>query len=70
MKVLLTGRSGQLGQALLASAPDGLELVATSRAELDLADPAACRRIVKEQHPHAGDWYRRRPRWPTGVALD
>ena len=51
MKVLLTGRSGQLGQALLASAPDGVELVATSRAELDLADSAACRRIVEEQRP-------------------
>ena len=51
MKVLLTGRSGQLGQALLASAPDGVELLATSRAELDLADSAACRRIVEEQRP-------------------
>ena len=51
MKVLLTGRSGQLGQALLASAPDGVELVAISRAELDLADSAACRRIVEEQRP-------------------
>ena len=53
MKVLLTGRDGQLGQALVASAPDGVELVATSRAELDLADSAACRRIVEEQRP---DW--------------
>ena len=51
MKVLLTGRSGQLGQALLASAPDGVQLVATGRAELDLADSAACRRIVEEQRP-------------------
>ena len=38
MKVLLTGRDGQLGQALVASAPEGVELVATRRAELDLAD--------------------------------
>ena len=53
MKVLLTGRDGQLGQALVASAPEGVELVATSRAELDLADSAACRRIVEEQRP---DW--------------
>ena len=51
MKVLLTGCSGQLGQALLASAPHGVELLATSRAELDLADAAACRRIVEEQRP-------------------
>ena len=53
MKVLLTGRAGQLGQALVASAPDGVELVATSRAELDLADSAACFRIVEQQRP---DW--------------
>ena len=53
MKVLLTGRDGQLGQALVASAPEGVELVATSRAELDLADSAACCRIVEEQRP---DW--------------
>ena len=53
MKVLLTGRSGQLGQALMASVPDGVELLATSRVELDLADSAACRRIVEEQRP---DW--------------
>jgi len=37
----------------VASAPEGVELVATSRAELDLADSAACRRIVEEQRP---DW--------------
>ena len=53
MKVLLTGSGGQLGQALLASAPDDVELLATSRAELDLADSAACRRIVEKQRP---DW--------------
>ena len=53
MKVLLTGRDGQLGQALVASAPEGVELVATSRGELDLADSAACCRIVEEQRP---DW--------------
>ena len=53
MKVLLTGRAGQLGQALVASAPDGVELVATSRAELDLADSEACCRIVEQHRP---DW--------------
>ena len=31
MKVLLTGAGGQLGQALIASAPQELDLVATSR---------------------------------------
>ena len=53
MKVLLTGAGGQLGQALIASAPEGLELVVTSRQELDLADPEACRGAVEQHQP---DW--------------
>ena len=51
MKVLLTGAGGQLGQALIASVPDGLELVATSRQDLDLADPEACRTAVEQHQP-------------------
>ena len=50
MKVLLTGAAGQLGQALIASQPAGVDLIATSRAELDLADGAACRAAV-QHHP-------------------
>ena len=46
MKVLLTGAGGQLGQALIASAPAGIELVTTSRQQLDLADPEACSSAV------------------------
>ena len=59
MKVLLTGAAGQLGQALLASAPQGLELVASSRncggglLALDLSDPSACKAAVEECRP---DW--------------
>ena len=53
MKVLLTGAAGQLGQALMAASPDGVELIACTRAELDLADPAACRAAVASQRP---DW--------------
>ena len=59
MKVLLTGSAGQLGQALIASAPQGLELMATSRtggqglAAIDLSDAAACRAAVEEYQP---DW--------------
>ena len=53
MKVLLTGAGGQLGQALLASAPEGIELVATGRQELDLADPEACCSAVQQHQP---DW--------------
>ena len=53
MKVLLTGAAGQLGQALLASRPDGVQLIPLTRAELDLADPAACRAAVASHRP---DW--------------
>ena len=53
MKVLLTGAGGQLGQALIASAPEGIELVATSRQQLDLADLEACRGAVEKHQP---DW--------------
>ena len=59
MKVLLTGAAGQLGQALIASAPQGLELMATSRrggqglAAIDLSDADACRAAVEEYQP---DW--------------
>ena len=53
MKVLLTGAAGQLGQALIASTPPQVELIAYSRAELDLADAEACRVAVQRHRP---DW--------------
>jgi len=53
LKVLLTGSDGQLGQALRASRPEGVELLACGRAELDLADPQACRQAVELHRP---DW--------------
>jgi dTDP-4-dehydrorhamnose reductase len=53
VRVLLTGAGGQLGQALVASAPPELELVATSRKELDLSNPEACRSAVEQHQP---DW--------------
>jgi dTDP-4-dehydrorhamnose reductase len=53
MKVLLTGREGQLGTALQASLPAGVTLIATGRSELNLADAAACRQAVLTHHP---DW--------------
>ncbi|MFO7630388.1 MAG: dTDP-4-dehydrorhamnose reductase [Prochlorococcaceae cyanobacterium] len=59
MKVLLTGAAGQLGQALVASCPAAVELIACAReaqgpvaVALDLADPEACRRAVREHRPH------------------
>ena len=53
MKVLLTGAAGQLGQALLASRPEGVELLPLRRSELDLADADACRQLVRQHQP---DW--------------
>ena len=53
MKILLTGAGGQLGQALCASVPPGVELIATTRQELDLSDASACRSVV---HHHRPDW--------------
>ncbi|WP_094559020.1 dTDP-4-dehydrorhamnose reductase [Synechococcus sp. 8F6] len=53
MKMLLTGATGQLGQALIVSKPPGIELIACSRAELDLANPGACQLAVVRHQP---DW--------------
>ena len=59
MKVLLTGAAGQLGQALMASCPEGVELISSSRNggpgldALDLADAQACKQAVERHRP---DW--------------
>ena len=53
MKVLLTGAAGQLGQALIASTPKGIELISTSRKDFDLADQQACKNAVLHHQP---DW--------------
>ena len=53
MKVLLTGAAGQLGQALIASRPEGVELVPLRRSDLDLADAGACEHLVRQHQP---DW--------------
>ena len=53
VRVLLTGRHGQLGQALLAAVPEGIAVIATGREELDLAQAAACRSAVEQHRP---DW--------------
>jgi dTDP-4-dehydrorhamnose reductase len=49
--VLLTGRGGQLGQALIASIPPQVNVIATGRDRLDLADAEACHRWVREHRP-------------------
>ena len=59
MKVLLTGAAGQLGQALIATAPKEIELLPSNRSggdgllALDLADVEACRQTVDQYRP---DW--------------
>ncbi|KZR79902.1 dTDP-4-dehydrorhamnose reductase [Prochlorococcus marinus str. MIT 1342] len=53
MKVLLTGAAGQLGHALVAAKPDGIELIASTREQLDLGDMQGCRDIVLNNRP---DW--------------
>ena len=53
MRILLTGAGGQLGQELCNSVPPGLELIATGRKQLDLADAKACRAAVEQHRP---DW--------------
>ena len=59
MKVLLTGAAGQLGQALIASKPSGVQLISTSRSggegleALDLANAGACWSAVDAYRP---DW--------------
>jgi dTDP-4-dehydrorhamnose reductase len=53
VRILLTGKNGQVGWELeRALAPLG-EVVATDRSTLDLADPEAIRRVVRETQPAA-----------------
>ncbi len=53
MKVLLTGASGQLGNALVNSSPLDVDLITLDRSRLDLADPKSCRQSIFELRP---DW--------------
>jgi dTDP-4-dehydrorhamnose reductase len=51
VKVLVTGAAGQLGRALVAAAPADCACIAVGRAELDLADAAAIRRMIGRHAP-------------------
>lgn len=53
MKVLITGGEGQLGRALLSTAPAGIEIVALSRRDLDITEPMAVRRAIENFAPDA-----------------
>lgn len=51
MKILLTGRNGQVGWELERTLPALGEVIATDRQTLNLADPEAIRRTVREVKP-------------------
>jgi dTDP-4-dehydrorhamnose reductase len=51
MKVLVTGAHGQVGRALIASAPAETEVVAVGHADLDIGDAAAVDRLLGELQP-------------------
>lgn len=51
MKVLVTGAHGQLGRALAATVPSGVQLIALARAELDLASDDSIRDAVAVHAP-------------------
>lgn len=51
MNVLVTGAGGQLGRALLASAPADAEVAGLVRADLDIADADAVRAAVAAHAP-------------------
>lgn len=51
MRILLTGRNGQVGSELERALPALGEVIASDRGTLDLADPGAIRRVVREVKP-------------------
>jgi dTDP-4-dehydrorhamnose reductase len=53
VKVLITGSAGQVGAALLASVPDGVQAEGLDRSRLDLADVSAIARVIDAARPAA-----------------
>lgn len=51
MKVLITGASGQVGRALIETAPQGVATLARSHAELDITDAEAVRHALEQARP-------------------
>lgn len=51
MRILLTGRNGQVGRELGRTLPALGELVETDRGTLDLADPESIRRALRDAKP-------------------
>lgn len=53
MRVLVTGSGGQVGRALLETAPADMEVIGCSHADLDVADAEAVRAFVAKHRPHS-----------------
>jgi len=51
LKVLLTGARGQVGRALLKSAPQGIQLRALSHAEMDITNAPQVHGVMQEARP-------------------
>ena len=51
MRALVTGAGGQLGRALLAGCPEGVEVHGAGRDTLDVADPRAVERAFERLRP-------------------
>lgn len=51
MRILVTGRNGQVGDALTRLLPGLGEVIALDRSQLDLADPDALRSAMRELQP-------------------
>ncbi len=60
MRVLITGGQGQLGRALVRTAPAGVEVVALGASRCDVTDAAAVRATLAENEPdivfHCAAW--------------
>ena len=53
MKVLITGKNGQVGQAVINCKPIGIELIETDKLHLDISNRKEC---IKEIKYHNPDW--------------
>ncbi len=53
MKILITGKTGQLGRSLINIKPQNCEIIAPEKSELNLLNPKECEDIIKKMSP---DW--------------
>ena len=53
MRILITGKTGQLGRCLIETKPKNIQIIAPSKNDLDLSNSKECENIIKEIKP---DW--------------